>query len=548
MELLAAKDAAQEVLFAGDGRKGVSVGDLLEGSKQLAYQLYREGMREDDRIVIAAQPGEAFLKVIFATMILKAKVAIIDPEMGQENYLQKLEQFQPQWAVLDSRLLILQEHPLIRAAYFYFRKNGFYFPYQSQLKIIATGPWMPIVQKHRKLRTLIKRKPVLLPELLEGAPDQEYLVTYTSGTSSRPKGVLHSIQSLANSIEIIIDLLAADQPQRMATHLPHFMLISVCAGIPVQIWSGEMSAKERLRFLEEKKITTLFGPPAEYLELIKTCQQQGKRLPDTLQHVLLGSAPVHAAFLQKLHPFLPAHTKITCLYGMTENLVVATADGREKMNSPCPGDLLGWPAPGLVIDGAADGEIRIRSNQLFCRYWHEQDRSVPHHTGDLGYLDEEGRLILTGRKKDMIIRRNFNLYPALYENTIKKIPGIQEAVFVGIYQEDLADEWVYLIVELENNVQLTEKEIMRQLQKGKFSIDKEAWPDQIVIKNIPRKGRQQKIDREALRTTFHYQKPRSMKTTKISEKALPMLRKIGKIRLQFEQQNNLFKVQLKQNI
>ncbi len=495
IELLEARPAGETALWQGG--EAITVGQLMEESKQLAVQLQQLGMQEMDRIVIASEPGPDFLRLIFATMILQCQVAIIDPEMGRDNYQEKLQQFAPQWAIVDRRLLFLQEHPLLRWAYFRWQKNGLYFPRNTQLKIISTGPRLPLWQKHQPLSTLRKAAPLPF-QWQKGNPAHPYLVTYTSGTQSTPKGVVHILSGLVQSIELIVKLLDSDTPQRVATHLPHFMLIGVCAGIPIHLWGARAKAVERLAFLEQHAITTLFGPPAEYLDLWREAKKQGKMLPNSLQHVLLGSAPVHVPFLEKLATALPQHTKITCLYGMTENLLVCTCDGRTKIKYPCRGDLLGAPAEGVKLQIADDGEIFIQSTQLYRNYWHLNNRASWHPTGDLGFLDENRLLILTGRKKEMIIRRNFNLYPALYEPTIKKIPGIEEAIFIGIYDEEIADEKIFLIVE--GNKKLNLEDLEKKLQRSIFSIDREAWPDCILQREIPRSGRQQKVDRRTLKS------------------------------------------------
>jgi len=224
-------------------------------------------------------------------------------------------------------------------------------------------------------------------------------------------------------------------------------------------------------------------------------------LPDCLQELFFGSAPVYRSFLERLIPVTPAHVRLTCLYGMTENLVVAGIDGREKAQySTSDGDVVGRPVPGVEIDIAPDGEIQVRSPQIFTRYLHLDGRAAWHPTGDLGHLDPEGRLVLTGRKKDMIIRRNFNLYPGLYEPTINRIPGVTESAFVGVYDEKIQDESVTLFVETHRL--LTEDFLRRALESGEYSIDREALPDRIVFAKLPRSGRQNKVDKNALRQLF----------------------------------------------
>ncbi|MEO1623525.1 MAG: class I adenylate-forming enzyme family protein [Bacteroidota bacterium] len=495
------QNAPADQIALVDGGQSISCSELLIRSRRLASALQAKGLEENQRVLIAAKPGVEFLVIIYANMMLRTKVAIIDPEMGRDNYKVKMRQFDPQWAFADYRLLLLQEHPIIRSIYFHIRKKGPYLPAHKGLQIIATGNPLPIFQRHLSMKKLLHNR-LLLP-LGEKEKPHDFLLTYTSGTLHAPKGVLHSFESLYNSIQLIVDLLGKPGQQRIATHLPHFMLMGVSAGIPVHLWKEESRPEERIRFLQRHKITTLFGPPKEYQDLIEYCQDKAIRLPNCLQHVLIGSAPVHATFLQRLIPFLPTHTRISCLYGMTENLLVALADGRQKAKRDAKGDWLGQIVEGTEVRIAKDGEILLRSSQLFRRYWHHSDRQAWHASGDLGFLDDEGQLVLSGRKKEMLIRRNFNLYPALYEPTIKRIRGVRDAVIVGIYDKKKADETVYLAVE--RNHPIEAGELMSQLRSGPYSIDTEALPDKIVFLDLPRAGRQSKIDRHRLKSQIRRQ-------------------------------------------
>ncbi len=197
-------------------------------------------------------------------------------------------------------------------------------------------------------------------------------------------------------------------------------------------------------------------------------------------------------------PVLPDHVRLTCLYGMTENLLVAAIDGREKAQLPTDaGDVVGKPVSSVEIKIADDGEILLRSPQTYTRYLHLERRDDWHASGDIGHLDAAGRLVLTGRKKDMIIRRNFNLYPGLYEPTINRIPGVTESVFVGVFDEKKQDETVALFVETHQPI--AESTLRRALEFGTYSIDREALPDVIVFAKLPRAGRQSKVDKNALR-------------------------------------------------
>jgi len=454
-------------------------------------------MKAGDTALIATQPGFEFLTIIYACMLLETKVAIVDPQMGRDLYKAKLKQLKPDYGFIDSRLLLLQEHPILRWIYKTVKKDGIYVPYSRECKIIATGMTLPILQKHQKLSQYKKYHEIAIKE---SYTDFEFMIVYTSGTLSEPKAVVHSVNSVYKSMEHIVRILQKNNNKRLATHLPHFMLLGICAGIEVFLTEETWSTKKKIDFIERHTIDTLFGPPAEYLQLMDHCTAQNRRLPACLKQCLIGSAPVHKPFLANLDNQLQKASKITCLYGMTEHLIAAQIDGREKLKTATKGDLLGHIAIDVQIIISKTGEILIHSDQLFTRYLHKANREKYHPTGDLGYIDKKGRLVLTGRKKDMIIRKNFNIYPALYEPTIKKIEGVEEAVLIGVYSEEKADETVKLFIESKNT--LDRKAIFKQLKAGHFKIDKEALPDDIIFTKIPRKGRQMKIDRKKLQNKY----------------------------------------------
>lgn len=496
LELLRQREPASPAIVQPG--KTITVGELLLQSEQLASGLQTLGVQSGDTAVLAAEPDADFVKIVYAAMLCGLKLAVIDPSMGRDNYREKLRQLQAQWAFVDSRLLLLQEHPLLRRAYFKWSKKGIYFPKTAGLRVISTGRWMPLFQKHKRIQKLLQqtRRPTQTDSRLPA--DAEFMITYTSGTTGTPKGVVHSIGALNHSIGQISQLIGGGHNRRLATHLPHFALIGLNAGVEVYLWEYGSGPAEKLNFIEKNQITTLFAPPCDYLPLIEFCEKNKRQLPDCLQHLFFGSAPVYRSFLERLLAVLPEHIRLTCLYGMTENLVVASIDGREKAKYPTiEGDVAGRPAPGVELRIAADGEIFVHSPQLFVRYLHLGVHDGWHATGDLGHFDPAGRLVLTGRKKDMIIRRNFNLYPGLYEPTINRISGVTECAFVGVFDEKKQDETVVLFVETQKT--LTEPALRQALEFGAFSIDQEALPDYIFFEKLPRSGRQNKVDKVALR-------------------------------------------------
>ena len=476
----------------------ITAGELWNHSISMAHKLLSKGIKKGDRVVMVLKPGSDFLKLMYANMLVRSVITIIDPEMGRDNYKAKFKQFNPQHAFVDSRLILLNEHPILRYILGKIKPSLPFFPRTKHCSIFTIGKRLPIFQKHIYL-SFQGLKPFYNEIHNADSNEDDFLVTYTSGTLAEPKGVVHTIKSLDQTMSLLTDLLDKGSNENIATHLPHFMLLGISAGRRVYMWDNEISAQEKLQFIEEKKISTIFGPPSDFVPMMQYLTKSPAFFPSNLKNIYFGSAPVHAAFLSKFAKVC-SQVKLTCLYGMTENLMVCVKDGHEKATYQGKGDILGKPFAGVQLTIENDGEIGVYSNQKFKRYWHEETSSDVHLSGDLGEIDSDGNLILIGRKKDMIIRGNFNLYPGLYEPTINKIPGILEAVFIGVFGEKLTDEVVYLVIETEQ--QISKKIVMQRLESGPYSIDKEALPDEIRFQKLPRLGRQNKVDRNKMRFQF----------------------------------------------
>ena len=469
--------------------------ELYASSVSLAVRLQKLGLKRGDRVVLIVRPDVDFLRIMYANMMIRTMVSIIDPEMGRDNFRAKFEQFKPQFAFIDSRLLLLKEHPIARWIAHKLRPGIPDLPGLGSCKVVSVGPWMPLVRKYFSYRKLISAPPVR--EDLASTDDQEeFLVTYTSGTLSEPKGVVHTFRSISTSIQHLSDLLAKSKNESIATHLPAFILLGISAGVKAFIWNPNWSPEKKWEFIEANGVTTLFGPPSDYLDLIRLAENTDQPLPRCLKSIYLGSAPVYTAFL-KIFLKRCEHITVTCLYGMTENLMVAYADARKKLEFHSEGDWVGKLFPGVEIEIGEDGEIFLNSDQIFSRYYHTESRISPHPTGDIGTLVNDNEIVLQGRKKDMIIRRNLNIYPGLYEPTINRISGIYEAVLIGVYNAVKADEDLVLVVEGDSG--LDAQKLLKKLKTGTYSIDQEAIPDRVVFMKLSRSGRQNKVNRRFLR-------------------------------------------------
>jgi len=140
------------------------------------------------------------------------------------------------------------------------------------------------------------------------------------------------------------------------------------------------------------------------------------------------------------------------------------------------------------------GELFLSGPNLCKGYLGDPDHTEL-ATGDLARVDD-GRLVLLGRKKDMLIRGKFNLYPGLYEPAITALEGVREAAIVGVPDPETGDEEVVLAVV----GTIPEPALRRRLRE---ILDAEALPDRIVyLPELPFSGRGRKLDRGVLRASL----------------------------------------------
>jgi acyl-CoA synthetase (AMP-forming)/AMP-acid ligase II len=222
------------------------------------------------------------------------------------------------------------------------------------------------------------------------------------------------------------------------------------------------------------------------------------RLPANLHTLLFGAAPVGRPFLARCESILAPQTTAWAVYAMTEMLPVSVTPLAEKRGYDGDGDLIGAPFPG-VRAAIEDGELVLMGPNL-CRGYLDEPAMTIHQTGDLARIDADGRIVLLGRKKEMLIRGHTNIYPALVEERVDRIAGVRASALVGRYDAERSDEWVVLVVEPFDGLDEAElrTRLARELRAGPHSIDAAAYPDEIVFAPLPRAGRSHKVDRRAL--------------------------------------------------
>ncbi|MEU8038184.1 class I adenylate-forming enzyme family protein [Streptosporangium sp. NPDC049078] len=443
-----------------------------------------DGMRPGDGVLFAVRPGVDAVALALGAVAAGGTLVLADPGLAPDVLAARMAATRPAWVISESLLYTLSG-PLRRLA----RRRGLLLPDLADplpghpVRHLYTGPWLPGVPRGalRLSRVLRRSSAVPGPEGYGADPDQPAAVIFTSGTTARPRGVVHTRGSLAAGLEMFRSAFPLGPGDVVHTDQLMLGLPALLAGATWSLPGGGDLAAE----LAARRATHTFAVPVHLDRLLR----ETPRLPGTLRYLLLGAAPAPPGVLRRA---IEAGPEVLSVYAMTEALPIAIASAHEKL-AQAEGDLLGEPLPGVGVRVAEDGELFVSGPHLARRYLGEEPlREVA--TGDLVRLEGD-RLVLLGRKKDMILRDGVNIYPGLYESGIAALPGVAEAAIVGLSDPETGDEEVVLAVVPSEGYD--EGLLRRALPE---IVDAAALPDRIEpLDAFPRSGRADKLDRAALR-------------------------------------------------
>jgi len=475
-------------LIAGDGA-ALTYGELRRRVLAVRDGFLSAGLAPGDGVLFSVRPSPQALVLALGVVAARGVVVFADPGAGPEMFEARLRLAAPRWSAAESLLYAASRIGPVRS---FARRKGLLLPNLSELPLqhVYTGRWLPGVPRGAHALKDWLRAPAGQGTVAETDPDAPAVVIFTSGTTSAPRAVVHTQASLAAGLELFRsrvplgpgDVVHTDQ---LMLGLPT-LIAGACWSMPRLFCPPE----EFLEQLEERKATHTFCVPVHLAEILDAAEDG---LPPGLRHVLLGAAPAPAGILRRAVAAAP-DAEVLSVYAMTEIVPVAVASAQEKLAHEGGGDLLGEPLPGISVRVADDGELFLSGPNLCKGYLGDPDHTEL-ATGDLARVDD-GRLVLLGRKKDMLIRGKFNLYPGLYEPAITALEGVREAAIVGVPDPETGDEEVVLAVV----GTIPEPALRRRLRE---ILDAEALPDRIVyLPELPFSGRGRKLDRGVLRASL----------------------------------------------
>jgi long-chain acyl-CoA synthetase len=357
------------------------------------------------------------------------------------------------------------------------------------------------------------------PELLASAtPDFQVadrddqdtaVILYTSGTTGHPKGAELTHGNLISNTEVSrTDIVRATPDDVIFGGLPLFHVFGQTVALNVAVAAGacltllpRFDAGHALRILADHRVTVFEGVPTMYVALL---HQPDRADHDTsaLRMCISGGAALPVEVLRGFED--ASGVPVLEGYGLSETSPVASFNhpGRERK----PGSI-GTPIRDVrmrVVDEAGDevaqgevGEIAIQGPNVMKGYWQRPEATAEairggwFRTGDMGRVDEDGYFYIVDRKKDLIIRGGYNVYPREIEEVLYEHPAVAEAAVIGLPHSSLGEE-VGAAVALKPGAAITAEEL-RDFVKSQVAAYK--YPRHVWLVDALPKGATGKIQK-----------------------------------------------------
>jgi long-chain acyl-CoA synthetase len=297
-----------------------------------------------------------------------------------------------------------------------------------------------------------------IAENADRADDDTGIILYTSGTTGTPKGAELTHGNLRAATQISVDLVDAHCDQTTFGALPLFHVFGLTCGLNSCVRVGgcltllpRFEPAKAIEVIQRDKVDTFLGVPTMYAAILHAAEATSFDA-SSLDTCVSGGAAMPVEILRGFEEAFGC--KVLEGYGMSETCAIASfnrPDMERKAGS------IGVPSPGIEMKVVGDdgqelpqgevGEILIRGPVVMKGYWQREDATREAFTddgflrsGDMARVDEDGYFFIVDRKKELIIRGGFNIYPREIEEVLYEHPAVREAAVVGIEDPSLGEE------------------------------------------------------------------------------------------------------------
>ncbi|GAA4284738.1 hypothetical protein GCM10022261_22690 [Brevibacterium daeguense] len=513
-------EAAPDSPFIHSFERTLTFAEVDERADRLAAALHRSGIGPDDRVAVYAQNDPLFVIGLLATWRLGGIVVPVNPM----NTARELR-----YHLADSEARALITIPGLYDTVARDALDG------SAVQVTVVGEHQRWVQENSAIRIETVPVPTELPagvitaeaaysspgelpaEPGSGAADTAVL-TYTSGTTGRPKGAMNTHGNLVFNAESYIEITGLQTGQPILGIAPLFhitgmvghIMLAVRAHCPI-VLSHRFNAEVMLETIRRRKPVLAVGAITALMALADSPARRDGDF-DSLESVFSGGAPIAPALGDRLERVLGAY--VHNVYGMSETAspTHAVPRGERAPVDPASGALsIGKPIYNTTCRVVAEtgedcrpgeyGEILSRGPQITPGYWHNPEATAQAfvdgflRTGDVGFVDEQGWYYLVDRKKDMINASGYKVWPREVEDVLYSHPAVSEAAVVGV-ADAYRGETVKAFVTLKTGAQATEDELRDYCKANRAAY---KYPRQIEVLDELPKTATGKILRRVLR-------------------------------------------------
>ncbi|MFF0991340.1 long-chain-fatty-acid--CoA ligase [Kocuria nitroreducens] len=295
-----------------------------------------------------------------------------------------------------------------------------------------------------------------------GAQDMAVLL-YTSGTTGRPKGAMLTHDNLLGNAEMVVDLFRIVPEDVFFGGLPFFHVFGQTVALNAVVAAGaavtllpRFAPRTVLEILERDGVTVLDGVPSMHVALLGAAGDRPVALP-ALRAAISGGAALPVEVLRRFEGVFGV--RLYEGYGLSETSPVVSFN---QLDGPVRPGSIGTAVPGarlrVLDDTGAEvptgevGELAVAGRYVMAGYWRNPEATAEavrdgwFRTGDLARMDQDGCVFIVDRKKDMILRGGYNVYPREVEEALYEHPAVAEVAVVGISDEVQGQEVAAFVV------------------------------------------------------------------------------------------------------
>ncbi|MET8352484.1 AMP-binding protein [Micromonospora sp. NPDC005206] len=448
-ERVAADPEAPSLHYFG---RTMTRGEVAELSDVLAGGLRERGVAPGDRVAVALQNTPVFVICALAAWKADATVVPVNPMLRTRELSHVVDDSGCVVLVADPAMRDVVESVCAGAA----RLRHVLWSHPADLAGGMPGNWAPAPEGQSRDESVLSildsgRRP---PESCEVTRDLA-LLTYTSGTTGPSKGAMNRHQGLVYEAAAgrawfgldSDDVVLAIAPLFHITGLGVHLALALGNGIPL-VLTHRFDPRVVAALTARYRPTFTVGALTAFISLLDEETADATAM-GSLGNVHSGGAPVSAAVVRRYEEAYGVY--VHNIYGLTETTSacigvplgqqapVDDASGAVSIGVPLPGtDVRILDEQGEALAPGELGEICVRGPQVVEGYWQRPDESAKAirggwlHTGDVGFMDEQGWIFIVDRKKDMIVVSGYKVWPREVEDVLYEHPVIQEAAVVGV--------------------------------------------------------------------------------------------------------------------